>query len=296
MKEIHDLQNLRKLRPESFVVGRMQAVLINKIQACQLSSTVALKLLSTIQDSELPDEMKEALMDTVDQQASSNMAGPLRLTTTPQTLRTVYNYVSNNELKTLLQMSSNMDALPLISARLRMIGLKSLKECTKKNVTALLLHLALRRGEALPTVQELYKLSGFVASSFAACAVEPKVSGYAVYPPTPQELGEDFLSKAYPDGDVPDLSTRSNLATSANGLMKQFYVRNTGSQMKPSKAGSASVNTAAEQTMAASIAMEKCCSLLTGLVEKAKTLGVQSLSGSLPATTFDKIYVFEQCC
>ena len=150
VKEIHDLQNLRKLRPESFVVGRMQAVLINKIQACQLSSTVALKFLSTIQDSELPDEMKEALMDTVDQQASSNMAGPLRLTTTPQTLRTVYNYVSNNELKTLLQMSSNMDALPLISARLRMIGLKSLKECTKKNVTALLLHLALRRGEALP--------------------------------------------------------------------------------------------------------------------------------------------------
>lgn len=284
VKEIIDMQSLYKLRPDSFVVGRMQTVLINKFQACQMSPSVVLKLLSTIQDSELPEEMKEALMETVDQQASSYVAGPLRLSTMPQTLKTIYYYLSISEMNTLLQMSTTMDAIALISARLRIIGLKSLKECTKKNVTAFLVHLALRRGEAMPSVQDIYRLAGQVANAFSVCTVQAQVAGYATYPPTPQELGDEFLRKAYNDGDVPDITARSGLATCVNALMKQCYVRNTGAPFKPSKVETSSRSSAAEQAMVASATMEKFGTLLTGLMEKAKLLDDHSLPSSSSGT------------
>ena len=70
----------------------------------------------------------------------------------------------------------------ILVRRLKACGLKSLKESTKKSGVALVVHLALQRGEAKPPAQEIYKLSLYFADSFHACAQEALFGGLATYP------------------------------------------------------------------------------------------------------------------
>ena len=191
VKEIKDLEALYQLRGASPIVEQFQQGLVTKIKAIEIAPAHVLTLSETTSKTSLPEDIKDVINDAMDQQAMSGAAGPLTLTTRPQHLVAVFNYMSVAEADT-LKACTQTDGIALVVGRLKKIGVKSLKETTKKATAAYMVLLSLQRGQARPPPEEFYRLCGFVASSFHACSEMPLVSGYANYPNSPAELGKDF--------------------------------------------------------------------------------------------------------
>ena len=158
-------------------------------------------------------------MDAVDERASVACAGVLTVTTKQQSLVTIYNYLSKSELA-VLQTCTQVDAVSVIATRLKKIGVKTMKETTKKGCVAFLVHLQLKQGLPMPLAPEIYRLAAYVAATFHSCQQTPLVAGYAIYPTTPAELGDEFMTQVYDDGDAPDTKANRYIATSVAALMK----------------------------------------------------------------------------
>lgn len=190
-QEILDLSKLNDSRPNDQIVSRMVAQVEKKLESAgAISASTLIGLSETITSTSLSDELKTSLQNKVDDLAMSGSNGPLQLVARSQTLVTIYNYLSVSEFEK-VQTSPLPVATQICCSRLRMIGIKSLKEKTKKSTLAFLLHLLQTRGEPMPTPAEVYKLSAYVAASFHENQVQPLVPGLATYPSTPAEIGQD---------------------------------------------------------------------------------------------------------
>lgn len=96
-----------------------------------------------------------------------------------------------------------MEACTIIVGRMKLCGVKSLKEDTKKSVTALLLALQKKQGHELPPAAEVAKLVDRVKEAFKASMKVPAVGGFCKYPMKLEELGNDFLKNVYDPNDPP---------------------------------------------------------------------------------------------
>ena len=219
VKEITDMEKLFTIRPEATFLQHLKQSLIAKLNACEMSPSLVLKLSTTLMESTLPDTLKLPLMDAVDERASVACAGVLTVTTKQQSLVTIYNYLSKSELA-FLQTCTQVDAVSVIATRLKKIGVKTMKETTKKGCVAFLVHLQLKQGLPMPLAPEIYRLAAYVAATFHSCQQTPLVAGYAIYPTTPAELGDEFMTQVYDDGDAPDTKANHYIATSVAALMK----------------------------------------------------------------------------
>lgn len=192
-KEILDLSKLNDSRPNDKIVARMVTQVERKLESAgAISATTLIDLSEIITSTSLSDELKRSLQSKVDDLAMSGSNGPLQLVSKSQSLEAIYNYLSVSEFEK-VQSSPLPVATQICCSRLRMIGIKSLKEKTKKSTLAFLLHLLQARGEPMPTPAEVYKLSAYVATSFHENKVQPLVPGLATYPSTPAEIGQDPL-------------------------------------------------------------------------------------------------------
>lgn len=88
-----------------------------------------------------------------------------------------------------------MEASHILIKRVKLCGLKSLKEDTKKFITWMLVALQMQLVKTVPPKREMYKLAQSVANTFGAIVVKPLFGGLSQYPPSPFELGEACVLK-----------------------------------------------------------------------------------------------------
>ena len=140
---------MARLRPASTVVQQLVSSLKQKIQGMGgLTASTLVSITSALDNTVLSARVKEEISELLEQVAGQGHSA-LKLQIQPQALHTVWNYVSASEWKQ-LQSCNSTDAVQILVRRLRASGLKSLKGSTKKSGVALVVHLALQRGEAKP--------------------------------------------------------------------------------------------------------------------------------------------------
>ena len=81
----------------------------------------------------------------------------------------------------------------IMSGRLKMCGLASLKVETKKWATAVIVHLQIERSNVAPSYDQVYCLAGQLHKVF----VKKKAAGCTVYPLHLHEIGPAFFEQAY---------------------------------------------------------------------------------------------------
>ena len=110
--------------------------------------------------SKLPEEQKLELQKTLSQVASSNGQQSVanKLVKEPQSMTDVPAYLTQADWDVLLQ--GDLDKAPhVLVARLRLCGITSLKEDSKKVCIALLVQSLLWHGHKMPDPQTIYKMA-----------------------------------------------------------------------------------------------------------------------------------------
>ena len=190
-KEVADMELISQRNRGSELLPRMKEALKFKIDGMQnLLPSSFVKLCDAVGKSHLPDEMKKELEDALEGKATASLQGPTRLQTMPQSMSMPFTYLSESEWKQLQLGYNKVESANIIIKRVKAWGLKSIREDTKKGITAFLVCLQMKAGHPLPSTQEMYDLAGFVHDTFMACVVQPLHAGLAKYPPSPYDIGE----------------------------------------------------------------------------------------------------------
>ena len=198
-KEISDMEVIFMRNKGSELLPKMKDALKSKVDAVQLLtpssfvrlSDAVLRMKKDMKNkSSLPMDMKKELESCLEAKAATSIQGPTRLQTTPQSMTMPYNYLTQNEWKQIQAGINTIDAANILIKRIKQCGLRSLKEDTKKHLTAFLVSLQMKANSVLPPAMEMYKLSQFVQETFGACGVQPLHAGLATYPPSPYDIGE----------------------------------------------------------------------------------------------------------
>ena len=191
VKEISDMEVIAMRNKGSELLPRMKTSLMAKMQGVQLiSASNYVALMDALEKSSLPDAMKKELETCFEEKTVASLEGPTRLQNRPQSMTMPYNYLSKSEWQKVLDGANTVDACNVVIKRMKLCGLKSLKEDSKKHLTAFLVCLQMRTTQVLPPIAEMYKLSQFVHDTFPACMVQPLCTGLAKYPPSPFDLGQ----------------------------------------------------------------------------------------------------------
>ena len=230
LKEPEDIDDMARLRPASTVVQQPVSSLKQKIQGMGgLTASTLVLITSALDNTVLSARVKEEISELLEQQVAGQGQSALKLQIQPQALNAVWNYVSASEWKQ-LKSCNNTNAVQILVRRLKACGLKSLKESTKKSGVALVVHLALQRGEAKPPAQEIYKLSMYFADSFHACTQEALFGGLATYPHKPADIGDHFVKAFYQPEDGP-AQVDAQVACGVTSLMKSIKLRSSSSEI-----------------------------------------------------------------
>ena len=192
-KEIKDMEMIYQRNNGSALLPRMKDSLTCKIEGVHVfTPSTFVGLSDAVEKSMLPAEMKAELQSSLEAKAACALQGPTRLQVPPQSMTMPWNYLSQSEWQQLQSGISSIEAAPLLIKRIKMCGLKSLKEDTKKYLACFLVSMNLKSLTALPPVTEMYKLADFVMQTFQVVVVEPLHAGLAKYPPSPYDIGEDM--------------------------------------------------------------------------------------------------------
>ena len=191
IQEIDDLDKLAMARNGSCIIPKMvdqfkeQINAVNEISAGQL-----LAVTQVLAKSSLSDSIKDTLQNTLDERSlSSSSQCLLKAVAIAQTLGQVWNYLTTSEYAELVK-APLPTMVQILCGRLRKVGVKSMKEKTKKPTVAFLIHILVSRGEPAPLGPDIYKLSQYFTDAFASHLQQPLVQGIATYPNTPMELGQ----------------------------------------------------------------------------------------------------------
>eukprot|EP00435_Cladocopium_sp_Y103_P001114 s3938_g1.t1 len=219
LKEIEDLESLQKIRPTALAIPKLLDALEHKIKAIDsLTPSMLLKLTEKLEASSLPADLKSSLQNAVDEKAVAASAGALKLQAGSQILLSLWNYLSAKEWQ-MVQSAPYVEAVHVCVKRLKAVGVKSMKEQTKKHALALLLHLMIQRGEPKPPPMEVYKLGNYLHDSFTSCRQPSLVAGFLRYPEKPADLGDAFMQACYKGDDYPQ-PVSSLVPPSVGALLK----------------------------------------------------------------------------
>ena len=233
--EVMHLEKLLVARPN---LANQKEVLVsglkNKVANMgSLDSAALLELYNIFQSSKLPGDITMNFLTLLDKNALAGPchAGATQVLAKPQALDALQKYLTLAE-HNMLATADMWSGCSVLSKRMRLLGVRSLKESTKKVATAILLYYEWKRVGRLPGGDSSYVLSQHLLAAFQGCQVEvsPAVPLLAVYPDDPWMLDKAHLEASYGDDkpagqDLPELAM----------LLKTTWVRNTSKQVK--KAG-----------------------------------------------------------
>ena len=197
--ELTHLEKLVTMLPDSPVVASVITTFSHKLQGVKTwSSESIVTLLLQAQALNIPEEHKGKILHTIQNlQAGAN--SHMKLCNSGQMVDHLPSYFTQSEWAKLANHVSTDDKFRLISQRLHMMGMFSLKENTKCQAIAIILMINSHGGKPAPTPHAVHAMVDDFQSIFHG---EPKPSshgaGHARYPSNPMELGKEWLSKAYP--------------------------------------------------------------------------------------------------
>ena len=249
--------------------------LVSKIQGVQNPSAADLVMLfEAINASKMPAHVKEKLGDSLDAASAQGLTA-VKATVQPQQLCNITAYLTQSDWDA-LESQSMWAGTVTVATRLRKVGVHTLKEHTKKVITAMLVALEMERTNQMPPYMSIYQLSKQVLLSFHSLKAEVPsgITALSVYPPKPQALGAKALQIAY-GTDMPitrDMPTLANLVANHTPVRStsQLLVQERQQSMDMNKSlttSSGQNNGALVQCQQDQLAMTQVSSqLLTGLL------------------------------
>ena len=207
LKEIDDLAQLYALSSCSTKATSMVASLGKKLStAVSLRAGDYVSLMQHVDGSKLPEEQKLELQKTLGQVASSNgqLSMANKLVKEPQSMPDVPAYLTQADWDVLLH--GDLDKAPhVLVTRLRLCGMTSLKEDSKKVCIALLVQSLLWHGHKMPDPETIYKMGHQFTFLFNASSLRSQVAPVKKYPNLPTEMGEQWVAEAYGCNEKPVL-------------------------------------------------------------------------------------------
>ncbi len=216
LKEIDDVAQLYALSACSTMATSMIASLAKKLStAVSLRAGDYVSLMQHVDSSKLPEEQKLELQKTLGQVAN-------KLVKEPQSMPNVRAYLTQADWDALLQ--GDLDKAPhVLVTRLRLCGITSLKEDSKKVCIAPLVKSLLWHGHRIPDPHTIYKMGQQFTFLFNASSLRGQVAPVKKYPNLPTEMGEQWVAEAYGPNEKPVLRNLPQLAE----LMSCAPVRST---------------------------------------------------------------------
>lgn len=131
--EIKAMETLLQARPTLLQdKDRLVQQLTHKLQGLQLAGPEeAAELYKAIQSSKLPESVVQMLVELVDQKVLDPTAGVQAVLTKPQCVEGLPKYLTAGEVQAIAQQDMWSGAV-VLGKRLKLLGLTSLKESTKK--------------------------------------------------------------------------------------------------------------------------------------------------------------------
>ena len=277
LKEIDDVAQLYALSSCSSMATSMIASLGKKLStAVSLRAGDYVSLMKHVDGSKLPEEQKLELQKTLSQVASSNGQQSVanKLVKEPQSMTNVPAYLTQADWDVLLQ--GDLDKAPhVLVARLRLCGITSLKEDSKKVCIALLVQSLLWHGHKMPDPQTIYKMAQQFTFLFNASSLTSQVAPVKKYPNLPTEMGEQWVAEAYGPSEKPVLKDLPQLAE----LMCYVPVRSTSKLLGANSQAQSSHGSGTDTS-------SQFVSLLTTLVHQAQ-------AGSTMASPQGRVQIFD---
>ena len=200
VKELGDIEKLLALNPNKGLQEGLVKALLTKCDHSQLAAGDYVAMLEKVDHSTLSDELKATLKDSLLLRASTGTTneGSSAIVKTPQTLVNIPAYLTRAEMTEVV--SGNLYDVPhIIIKRLSALGVKSLKETTKRAAIALIVQSIMWHGKSRPSADEIYGLAQQFGLLFGAHKASGcMVSGLKTYPHLPTDLDKDWLARAYP--------------------------------------------------------------------------------------------------
>eukprot|EP00435_Cladocopium_sp_Y103_P060481 s1377_g22.t1 len=163
-----------------------------------LTSPDVVMLLDHLKDSKLPAQMKQAITNELDNlmMGHNNMAN--KVTTTASACDWLNKYLTKEDWCQ-LEASNAWQGCIVLAKRLRAMGIKSLKESTRRAGVAILLCIQSQQGnKQLPPYIAMYNLVEHLTQALASQPDAPcGVPCFQVYPKDPMSLGTDVLQMVY---------------------------------------------------------------------------------------------------
>ena len=224
-EELQHCAKLLKLRPNSEVGKAAAETLLHRLHASDpLSPSQLTELYEALDASDLPPELKSEMMESVDSmQGASSTSRLVPKGTSFAHLSAYLNEADWQRLKS----GNTLDGQAVLVHRLQSLGVRSLKECTKKTCVALLVHLHLQKGNTMPDAWTLYGLVNDISKCFANYKLQSQIATQASYPWNPLDLGEEKLQKVYGQ----DLPKGEHIFLGP--VMHKIACRSTSSLLKP---------------------------------------------------------------
>ena len=175
-----------------------------------LSPTTALELYAVVPSTSLDSEYKEQLTLALDAALRAEPAPTDRIT--PQSLTSPQNYLTAKDWEALESSSiSYWQMLQVVANRLRLLGIRSLKEDTKKWCTALLVHVGMDKSGQMPPYSMIYQMvQDLVQAHQTSPLVLSHVKTFTVFPEIPPP---EFVTGAYPTEDPPVMKCPSSCSS-----------------------------------------------------------------------------------
>ena len=227
--EVNATSTLLKARPgEAQLLEGLGASLKHKLEHTSLSTADLVACYDFVKACDLPQSLQKSLHSILDTKALGSAESALTVTTQAQQFDSIPAYLTQSEI-TKLEQCNPFEGACVLASRCKLVGVKSLKESTKKIMTSLLICFDMQRGGNSPQGDFFYRLSQHVRTTFANSATPnpPQCLPLRVYPKDPAGLSPKHFQAAYPE-EKPVGCQFVSLAT----IMKENHVRSTGLSLR----------------------------------------------------------------
>ena len=199
--EVNATSTLLKARPgEPQLLEGLGASLKHKLEHMSLSTADVVACYDLVKACDLPQCLQTSLQSVLDTKALGSAQSALTVTTQAQQFDSIPAYLTQSEI-TKLENCNPFEGACVLASRCKLVGVKSLKESTKKVMTALLICFDMQRGGRRPEGDFFYRLSQHVRTTFANSATPnpPECLPLKVYPADPAGLSPKHFQSAYPE-------------------------------------------------------------------------------------------------
>ena len=171
----------------------------------QVDANKLVQLYDTLKECSLPQDVVGELSGVLDQLALGvNDGATSKFHAVPQQCDHFFMYLTEGDVQQLEKVSM-WQGTTILAARMKKLGIKGMKESTKKVATALLLYHEQKKGNTMPTGDSIYVLSQQMMHALASSPEQTPVGvpPLAVFPAHPDGLSKDHYKASYGQHELP---------------------------------------------------------------------------------------------